>query len=79
MEGSFDIVTSMEVIEHVDNQDEFVKNLAKRVAPSGWLFLSTMAKNNISYYLSIVAAEQILGLNRQGTHDWEKFINPETL
>ena len=69
----------MEVIEHVDNQADFVKSLSKRVKQNGWLFLSTMAKNNISYYLSIVAAEDVLGLNRKGTHDWNKFINPEDL
>lgn len=75
----YDIVTCMEVIEHVEGQAEFIKNLAKRVKPNGFLFMSTMAKTTESYALSIVAAEQVLGLTPSGTHDWEKFINPEDL
>ena len=75
----FDFATSMEVIEHVDNQSLFVENIVKRIRPGGLLFMSTMAKTFESYVISKVMAEDILGMIPQGTHDWNKFIDPEEL
>ncbi|KAH9970987.1 S-adenosyl-L-methionine-dependent methyltransferase [Lactifluus volemus] len=75
----FDIVCSMEVIEHVDNPAAFLRSCAELVKPGGHLFLSTIARTPLSYLLTIVAAEKVFRLVEPGTHTFSKFINPEEL
>ncbi|KAI0741565.1 S-adenosyl-L-methionine-dependent methyltransferase [Daedaleopsis nitida] len=76
---SFDVVCSMEVIEHVDNPRTFLANCASLVKPGGHLFLSTIARTPLSYFLTIFAAEQLLRLVVPGTHTHSKYINPDEL
>ncbi|KAF8492978.1 S-adenosyl-L-methionine-dependent methyltransferase [Russula emetica] len=75
----FDIVCSMEVIEHVDNPAGFLRSCAELVKPGGHLFLSTIARTPLSYLLSIVAAEKVLRLVEPGTHTFSKFVSPSEL
>ncbi|KAI0629141.1 ubiquinone biosynthesis O-methyltransferase [Trametes polyzona] len=77
--GAFDVVCSMEVIEHVDNPTAFLTNCATLVKPGGHLFLSTIARTPLSYFLTIFAAEQVLRLVTPGTHTHSKYINPEEM
>jgi 2-polyprenyl-6-hydroxyphenyl methylase/3-demethylubiquinone-9 3-methyltransferase len=78
MEGQFDLVTCMEVIEHVADPAAFVKALAKRLAPDGLLILSTPNATGWSKLLMIIVAEGI-GRIPKGTHDFDKFIRPERM
>ncbi|KAI0924729.1 hypothetical protein AcV7_007307 [Taiwanofungus camphoratus] len=73
----FDIVCSMEVIEHVDNPSTFLSNCAQLVKPGGHLFLSTIARTPLAYLLTILAAEHVLRLVTPGTHTYSKYINPD--
>ncbi|KAL4078590.1 S-adenosyl-L-methionine-dependent methyltransferase [Scleroderma yunnanense] len=75
----FDVVCSMEVIEHVDNPAAFLATCAELVKPGGHLFLSTIARTPLAYLLTIVAAEHIFRQVTQGTHTYSKFINPSEL
>ncbi|KAI0249715.1 S-adenosyl-L-methionine-dependent methyltransferase [Lactifluus subvellereus] len=75
----FDIVCSMEVVEHVDNPAAFLRSCAELVKPGGHLFLSTIARTPLSYLLTIVAAEKVFRLVEPGTHTFSKFVNPEEL
>eukprot|EP00871_Galdieria_phlegrea_P003882 jgi/Galph1/4495/GphlegSOOS_G3177.1 len=74
---SFDCVTCLEVLEHVDCPQEFLKGLTKAVRPGGLLFLSTINRSLISYLGAIVMAENVLQLVPRGTHHWQRFIRPE--
>jgi len=75
-EGKFDFVTALEIIEHVDNVELFLNEVAKTVKPGGLLFVSTINKTLKSFALAKVAAEYILRWVPKGTHDWNKFITP---
>jgi 2-polyprenyl-6-hydroxyphenyl methylase/3-demethylubiquinone-9 3-methyltransferase len=75
----FDVVCSMEVVEHVDNPSAFLRSCAELVKPGGHLFLSTIARTPLSYFLTIVAAEKLLRLVEPGTHTYSKYINPDEL
>ena len=76
--GQFDLVTSMEVIEHVADPAQFVADLAKRLAAGGLLILSTPGKTALSKLLTITLAEGV-GAIPKGTHDYDKFIDPEAM
>lgn len=76
---AFDVATSMEVVEHVDNQEKFVKDVIKTIKPGGMLFMSTIAKNWLSWIVMLRIGEDILGVLPKGTHQYEKFINAEDL
>jgi 2-polyprenyl-6-hydroxyphenyl methylase/3-demethylubiquinone-9 3-methyltransferase len=76
--GRFDLVTSMEVIEHVADPATFVRALAARLAPGGLMVVSTPNKTALSRLLMVGLAEAI-GAIPKGTHDFDKFIAPETL
>ncbi|MEO7654097.1 MAG: bifunctional 2-polyprenyl-6-hydroxyphenol methylase/3-demethylubiquinol 3-O-methyltransferase UbiG [Sphingomicrobium sp.] len=76
--GSFDLVTSLEVVEHVANPRSFVKALAARLAPGGLLIFSTPNRTAWSKLLTITLAEGF-GRVPRGTHDFGKFITPEEL
>ncbi|MGH6705674.1 MAG: bifunctional 2-polyprenyl-6-hydroxyphenol methylase/3-demethylubiquinol 3-O-methyltransferase UbiG [Sphingomicrobium sp.] len=78
LKGKFDLVTSMEVIEHVADPQAFVKDLAARLAPDGLLILSTPNRTAWSKLLTITLAEGF-GQIPKGTHDFDKFIDPDTM
>jgi 2-polyprenyl-6-hydroxyphenyl methylase / 3-demethylubiquinone-9 3-methyltransferase len=78
LEGQFDLITCMEVIEHVADPAAFVQALAKRVAPGGLLILSTPNATALSKLLMITIGEG-LGRIPRGTHDFEKFISPHRM
>jgi 2-polyprenyl-6-hydroxyphenyl methylase/3-demethylubiquinone-9 3-methyltransferase len=78
LEGQFDLITSMEVIEHVADPAAFVGALAKRLAPDGLLILSTPNQTSLSRLMMITVGEG-LGQIPKGTHDFDKFIPPERM
>lgn len=78
LEGEFDLVTAMEVIEHVADPQDFIDSLAKRLAPDGLLVLSTPNKTAWSKLLTITLAEGF-GQIPKGTHDFDRFIDPEAM
>jgi 2-polyprenyl-6-hydroxyphenyl methylase/3-demethylubiquinone-9 3-methyltransferase len=78
LEGRFDLITCMEVIEHVADPAVFVKALAKRLAPNGLLVMSTPNATGWSRLLMITVAEGI-GQIPRGTHDFDKFIPPDRM
>ncbi len=75
----YDIVTCMEMLEHVPEPAAIIQAAANAVKPGGWVFFSTLNRNYKSYLLAIFAAEQILDLVPKGTHTHEKFIQPSEL
>ncbi len=79
MPASFDVVTCMEMMEHVPDPAAIVAACAKLVKPDGVVFFSTINRNPKSYLHAIVGAEYLLGLVPRGTHDWQKFITPAEL
>jgi 2-polyprenyl-6-hydroxyphenyl methylase/3-demethylubiquinone-9 3-methyltransferase len=78
LRGKFDLVTSMEVVEHVADPQDFISALAARLAPGGLMILSTPNKTAWSKLLTITLAEGF-GQIPKGTHDFEKFIDPDTM
>jgi 2-polyprenyl-6-hydroxyphenyl methylase/3-demethylubiquinone-9 3-methyltransferase len=78
LQGEFDLVTSLEVIEHVAEPEAFVEALAARLAPGGLLILSTPNRTAWSRLLMVGAAEAFGAIPR-GTHDFDKFIAPEQM
>lgn len=76
---SYDIVTAMEVVEHVHHPAEFLRCLAALVRPGGYLFMSTMSRTVLSYLLTIFLAEDVLGVVTKGTHRHAQYINPEEM
>ena len=78
LEGQYDLVTAMEVIEHVADPQAFVDHLAARLKPEGLLILSTPNKTAWSKLLTITLAEGF-GQIPKGTHEYEKFIDPEAM
>ena len=78
LQGKFDLVTSMEVIEHVADPQLFIDCLSERLADGGLLILSTPNKTAWSRLLTITLAEG-LGQIPRGTHDFDKFIDPDTM
>jgi 2-polyprenyl-6-hydroxyphenyl methylase/3-demethylubiquinone-9 3-methyltransferase len=75
----YDIVTCMEMLEHVPNPASTVNACAELVKPGGWVFFSTINRNPKSYLFAIIGAEYILNLLPRGTHDYAKFIKPSEL
>lgn len=78
MTGRFDLVTSMEVIEHVTDPAAFIAALALRLAPGGLMILSTPNRTSLSRIAMITLGEG-LGRIPKGTHDWDKFLTPDEL
>ncbi|KTE20005.1 bifunctional 3-demethylubiquinone 3-O-methyltransferase/2-octaprenyl-6-hydroxy phenol methylase [Sphingopyxis sp. H050] len=76
--ASFDLVTSMEVVEHVADPAAFIAELAARLAPGGLMILSTPNRTALSKLLLVEAAERI-GAVPRGTHDWDQFLKPGEL
>lgn len=75
----FDIVTCMEMLEHVPAPESVLQAIGKLVKPGGHVFLSTINRNPKSYAAMIVAAEYLLKMVPKGTHDYQKFIRPSEL
>ena len=78
-EAKYDIVTAMEVLEHVDYPSSFLNQVSEHVKPGGWLVVSTISRNWASWLGAIVASERILRIVPEGTHSWEKFIKESEL
>ncbi len=76
---SFDIVTCMEMLEHVPDPESVVLACAKMVRPGGHLFFSTLNRKLKAYLLAIVGAEYVLNMIPKGTHDFSTFIRPSEL
>lgn len=77
--GEFDVVTCMEMLEHVPDPASVVQACAKLVKPGGKLIFSTINRNPKSYLFAILGAERVLKLVPAGTHDFNKFIQPAEL
>jgi len=77
--NEFDIITCMEMLEHVPDPQAIIMAAAQAVKPGGWLFFSTLNRNYKSYLFAIFAAEQVLNLVPKGTHTHDKFIKPSEL
>lgn len=77
--GRFDIVTCMEMLEHVPNPASTVAACAALVKPGGHVFFSTINRNAKAYLLAVIGAEYVLKMLPKGTHDYAKFIKPSEL
>jgi 2-polyprenyl-6-hydroxyphenyl methylase/3-demethylubiquinone-9 3-methyltransferase len=77
--GQFDVVTCMEMLEHVPHPDVTVGTLAKLVKPGGSVFISTINRNLKSFLLAIVGAEYVMKLIPPGTHEYDRLIQPSEL
>lgn len=77
--GAFEIVTCLEMLEHVPAPAQVVSACARAVQPGGTVFFSTINRNLKSFLLAIVGAEHVLGMLPRGTHEYEKLIRPSEL
>jgi 2-polyprenyl-6-hydroxyphenyl methylase/3-demethylubiquinone-9 3-methyltransferase len=79
MPGGFDVVTCMEMLEHVPQPASVVQACTQLVRPGGWVFFSTINRNPKSFLFAIVGAEHVLKLLPKGTHEYARFIRPSEL
>jgi 2-polyprenyl-6-hydroxyphenyl methylase/3-demethylubiquinone-9 3-methyltransferase len=77
--GQYDVVTCMEMLEHVPQPDAVIAACARMVKPGGWVVFSTINRNPLSYLLAIVGVEYILRILPCGTHQYSRFIKPSEL
>ena len=77
--GQFDVVTCMEMLEHVPDPASVVQACARLVKPGGWVFFSTLNRNPKSFLFAIVGAEYVLKLLPKGTHEYARLIKPSEL
>ena len=77
--NKYDVILNMEIIEHVENVDFFIKQSSRLLKKSGIMFVATLNQTLKSYLFAIVGAEYILRWLPIGTHDWQKFIKPNQL
>mgnify|MGYP001445882599 FL=1 len=75
----FDVILNMEIVEHVENVEFFLKSCSKLLKKNGLMFVATINKTLKSYVFAIVGAEYVLRWLPIGTHEWEKFVKPEDL
>ncbi len=78
-DAKFDVILNMEIVEHVENVNLFLKSCSKLLKKNGIMFVATLNKTLKSYIFAIVGAEYILRWLPIGTHEWEKFIKPDEL
>ena len=79
IEKKFDVILNMEIVEHVEDVDFFLKSCSKLLKKNGLMFVATINKTLKSYIFAIVGAEYVLRWLPIGTHEWEKFVKPEDL
>ena len=77
--AAFDVITCMEMLEHVPEPASVVQACARLVRPGGWVFFSTLNRNAKSFLMAIVGAEHVLQLLPKGTHEYARFIRPSEL
>lgn len=77
--AAFDVVSCMEMLEHVPDPSAIVQACATLVKPGGWVFFSTLNRNPKSFLFAILGAEYVLGLLPRGTHEYARFIRPSEL
>jgi 2-polyprenyl-6-hydroxyphenyl methylase/3-demethylubiquinone-9 3-methyltransferase len=77
--GSFDVVTCMEMLEHVPDPSAVVRACSELAKPGGWIYFSTLNRNPKSFLFAIVGAEYVLNLLPKGTHEYSRFIRPSEL
>ena len=75
----FDVILNMEIVEHVEDLDFFLKSCSDLLSDNGVMFIATINKTLKSYVFAIIGAEYVLRWLPIGTHDWNKFVKPETL
>jgi 2-polyprenyl-6-hydroxyphenyl methylase/3-demethylubiquinone-9 3-methyltransferase len=75
----YDVVTCLEMLEHVPDPGSVIAACASLVKPDGWLFFSTLNRNPKSYLFAIIGAEYVLNMLPRGTHDYAKFLKPSEL
>ena len=75
----FDVVLNMEIVEHVEDLNFFIKKSSNLLKKNGLMFIATLNKTFKSYMLAIIGAEYVLRWLPIGTHDWEKFVRPDNL
>ena len=75
----FDIILNLEIVEHVDNLDLYLKSCSNLLKENGLMFTATINRTLVSYIKAIIGAEYVLRWLPIGTHDWNKFIKPEEL
>ena len=78
-ETKFDVILNMEIIEHVDNIDHFLKSSSNLLKKDGIMFVATLNKTLKSYFFAIIGAEYVLRWLPIGTHSWDKFVKPNYL
>lgn len=77
--ASFDVVTCMEMLEHVPDPASVVQACARLAKPGGWVFFSTLNRNAKAWLFAVVGAEHLLKLLPKGTHEYQRFIRPSEL
>jgi 2-polyprenyl-6-hydroxyphenyl methylase/3-demethylubiquinone-9 3-methyltransferase len=77
--AGFDVVTCMEMLEHVPDPASVVRACATLVKPGGWVFLSTLNRNAKAFMLAIVGAEYVMNMLPKGTHEYARFLKPSEL
>ncbi len=75
----YDVITCLEMLEHVPDPASVIAACAKLVKPGGWVFFSTLNRNPKSYLFAIIGAEYVLKMLPRGTHDYAKFLKPSEL
>ena len=78
-EAPFDVVLNLEVVEHVADPDQFLKDCARLVKPGGLMIVATLNRTAKAFALAVVGAEYILGWLPRGTHEFEKFLRPDEI
>ncbi len=79
LNGKFDVILNLEIVEHVENLDLFLKHSSKLIKKNGIMFVATINRTFQSYIKAIVGAEYILRWLPIGTHSWDKFLKPEEI
>ena len=79
LDKKFDVILNMEIVEHVEDLNFFIKKSSNLLKKNGLMFIATLNKTFKSYMFAIIGAEYILRWLPIGTHDWEKFVKPDNL